>query len=182
MSTTKFIAYPEATIYNGPQKSGGVKKKVLWGDYAEVNYVPGQAFQEVLKCRGETGYIQTKDLQDNRILEVNFIDVGQGDGCFIVTPDDKFILIDAGMGDEMYRFLSWRFNLLRNKFVVPIEYLIISHPDTDHYNGFRRIINSPRFKIKTIYHNGIVDRKGADELGRAWYQTKPKGEANLIPT
>lgn len=165
MSDIKFIAYPEATIYKAPNRSGGVVKKVLWGDYAEVDYDPGQAFQKVIKCRGETGWIHKKDLQDDRILEVNFIDVGQGDGCFIVTPEDKFILIDAGMGDEMYRFLSWRFNLLNNKFQVPIDYLIISHPDSDHYNGFRKIINSPRFKIYTIYHNGIVDRKENDELG-----------------
>jgi len=43
--------------------------------------------------------------------------------------------------------------------------LIISHPDSDHYQGFSYIVDSPRFKIENIYHNGIVERTGANTLG-----------------
>ncbi len=44
--------------------------------------------------------MKRSDLQDERLLEVNFVDIGQGDGTFIVTPDDRFMLIDAGESDN----------------------------------------------------------------------------------
>ena len=36
------------------------------------------------------------DAKQNNILEVDFYDVGQGDGIFIETPDGKQILVDGG--------------------------------------------------------------------------------------
>jgi hypothetical protein len=42
-----------------------------------------------------------------------FVDIGQGDGCLMITPDDKLFVIDAGAGDNMLRFLRWRFNRFR---------------------------------------------------------------------
>jgi beta-lactamase superfamily II metal-dependent hydrolase len=164
MSTIKFIGYPEAKLYDKPTSGKKTIKKVLWGDWAAEL---GEEFGKYKKitCRGVKGWIKNKDLQDNRILEVNFIDVGQGDGCFIVTPKDEFILIDAGESDNMYRFLRWRFNLSNNRKKIPIKHLIISHPDSDHYRGFSHIVDSPRFEIENIYHNGIVERTGDETLG-----------------
>jgi beta-lactamase superfamily II metal-dependent hydrolase len=164
MSTIKFIGYPEASIFDKPTSGKKRIKKVLWGDWAAELGEESGSFKKIT-CRGVKGWINKKDLQENRILEVNFIDVGQGDGCFIVTPKDEFILIDAGESDNMYRFLRWRFNLSRNRKVIPIKHLIISHPDSDHYRGFSHIVKSPRFKIENICHNGIVERTGADTLG-----------------
>lgn len=158
-----FIGYPEATLRQSADPSSKVLKKVLWGDWCTV-LESGTAHSKI-RCRNATGWVSNDKIQPNQLLEVNFIDVGQGDGCFIVTPDDKYILIDAGVGDNMFRFLKWRFNLDRNNFQVPIEHLIISHPDEDHYYGFQHIINSPRFKIHKIHHNGIVERTGTDVLG-----------------
>ena len=37
----------------------------------------------------------------NKNLKIYFIDVGQGDSCLIVTPNNKKILIDGG-GSETY--------------------------------------------------------------------------------
>ena len=34
-------------------------------------------------------------------LQIHFIDVGQGDSCLIITPENKKILIDGG-GSESY--------------------------------------------------------------------------------
>ena len=41
---------------------------------------------------------------------MNFIDVGQGDGCHIVTPEDEVILIDAGGKDNKWDIHELRFN------------------------------------------------------------------------
>jgi beta-lactamase superfamily II metal-dependent hydrolase len=158
----KFIGFPDAILKTKPTK-GKTVKKVLWGDWTVVLEEKGN--YRKIKCRGAYGWVHKNKLQDNRLLEINFIDVGQGDGCFIVTPKDEIIIVDAGEEDNMYRFLRWRYNLNRNKFIVPIKHLIISHPDQDHYYGFRHLVNSKRFSIKNVYHNGIIERKGEHTLG-----------------
>jgi beta-lactamase superfamily II metal-dependent hydrolase len=124
------------------------------------------------------------EVQSERLLEINFIDVGQGDGAFVVTPDDKFALIDAGVGNHMRRFLSWRFNLKLDHPSEPAEphevgrtirflFAVISHSDLDHYAGFRELFNSPKFRFKTVYHNTLVERP-------ALSQTQSLGERDTI--
>ncbi len=110
--------------------------------------------------------MQTKSLQAKRLLEICFVDIGQGDGAFLVLPDDRFMLVDAGESDNMLRFLSWRFNLRSdpNK-VIPFDTAVISHPDQDHYKGFTPLFESPRFRFERVVHNGIVERSGTDSLG-----------------
>jgi hypothetical protein len=49
-------------------------------------------------CRGTDGWLKTVDVTDIGILEINFVDIGQGDGCHIVTPAGEIILVDAGEG------------------------------------------------------------------------------------
>jgi len=163
MNNIQFIGFPEATLYSKSNAGSKKVKKLLWGDWAKVLDTKGNYIK--IHCRNANGWVHKKKLQQNRLLEINFIDVGQGDGCFIVTPKDEFIVIDAGEEDNMYRFLRWRFNLNYNKHVIPIKYLMITHPDKDHYYGFRHIIDSNRFKVQNIYHNGLVERTGSKLLG-----------------
>jgi beta-lactamase superfamily II metal-dependent hydrolase len=98
---------------------------------------------------------------------VNFIDVGQGDGCHIVTPDDRHFLIDAGKSDNMFRFLRWRFNLKDASVAPPPFTVVVSHSDTDHYQGFGEVFTpkkeqAQQISIEKIYHNGIVEASGSD--------------------
>ncbi|HEX7832188.1 MAG TPA: MBL fold metallo-hydrolase, partial [Thermoanaerobaculia bacterium] len=87
-----------------------------------------------------------------------------GDGSFIVTPDDRFLVIDAGQGDNMYRFLRWRFNLKKRKNdVVYVDTAVMSHPDSDHYAGFTYLVKSKNFRFRRVYHNGIVERANKKE-------------------
>jgi len=67
-----------------------------------------------VRCRNDNGWLRLDEIQKERALEVNFVDIGQGDGCHIVTPKDEIMLVDAGKHDNMARFLSWRYNL-RNR-------------------------------------------------------------------
>lgn len=169
MGTRRFIAYPEGAIYSeNPEQNINAKvvKKTLWGDSVDILNESSNSFQKI-NCRGADGWIAKKHLQDNQILEINFIDVGQGDGIFIVTPDNNNILIDSGAGDNMYNFLSWRFNLRTDPVVtVPIENVIITHSDLDHYGGFRYLFDSQRFTFTNVYHNGLMERPGSDSLGK----------------
>src|SRR3989344_2709973 len=64
-------------------------------------------------------------------LTVHFLDIGQGDAILLETPEHTQILIDAGAGRKVVEELSE---------VMPwwdrtIEYVLITHPDLDHYGG-----------------------------------------------
>jgi beta-lactamase superfamily II metal-dependent hydrolase len=108
-----------------------------------------------------------QDRVDNKkLLEVYFVDIGQGDGCMIITPDDKFILIDAGEQDNMHRFLKWKFNTKNPKLPpLKIQHTIISHSDSDHYQGFAPLFKDARFEFENVFHNGLIERVGDDLLG-----------------
>ena len=79
------------------------------GDYSRVQIGDEEYIR--VSSRRCSGVILESQLLPDPVLEVNFIDVGQGDGCHIVTPDDRHFLIDAGESANMFRFLRWRFNL-----------------------------------------------------------------------
>ena len=67
-------------------------------------------------------------------LKVNFIDVGQGDATFIVTPYNNTILIDGG-GSESKNYNIGKNTVLPyilDKGYTKIDYIIISHFDQDH--------------------------------------------------
>ncbi|MDB2438762.1 hypothetical protein N9W89_08615 [Hellea sp.] len=117
-----------------------------------------------VRVRGVSGYMKIEDLSPNRLLEVIFIDVGQGDGAVMITPDNKKYVIDAGKGDNMYRYLKWRFAGFKasNDF----DGFIITHPDNDHYLGFQDIVEDDNVSCDQIYHNGLVEQFKIDRNGK----------------
>ena len=65
-------------------------------------------------------------------IKIHFIDVGQGDSCLISTPSNKRILIDGG-GSENYDVgKNTLVPYLLDRGIIKIDYIIISHFDTDH--------------------------------------------------
>ena len=67
-------------------------------------------------------------------LKVNFVDVGQGDCTFIITPKNQTILIDGG-GSKSNDFDVGKSTVLPyilDKGYTKIDYVIISHFDEDH--------------------------------------------------
>ena len=67
-------------------------------------------------------------------LKIYFVDVGQGDCTFIVTPQNKTILIDGG-GSKSNEFDIGKRILLPyilTRGYRKIDYIIISHADQDH--------------------------------------------------
>ena len=155
-----FAGYPSVKIY---KESTGTKwvEHLLFGDYITINDINIQDGRVKAYSRGSNGWVKVGDIQTERVLEVNFVDIGQGDGCHIVTPDDQHILVDAGEHDNMNRYLWWRFYLYNKKFPLPFKFItVISHSDKDHYHGFRDIFENKKVQISHVYHNGIVERPG----------------------
>ncbi|MFP6584105.1 MAG: hypothetical protein VCD00_16325 [Candidatus Hydrogenedentota bacterium] len=72
------------------------KVELLWGDQVKVIGNGRKASEAKIRARGRTGYVKKSALGGDPLLEVYFIDVGQGDGVLILTPDRRHILIDGG--------------------------------------------------------------------------------------
>ena len=75
-------------------------------------------------------------------LEIHFLDVGQGDSCFIITPEQKTILIDGG-GSTSNTFDVGKETLipyLLDKGYTKLDYVFISHFDQDHVGGILSIL------------------------------------------
>ena len=70
-------------------------------------------------------------------LKATFIDVGQGDSEFLQLPDGKTMLIDAG---EVVSG-STVVDHLKGLGVKKIDYLVGSHPHSDHVGGLADVID-----------------------------------------
>ena len=83
-------------------------------------------------------------------LKIYFIDVGQGDSTLIITPTNKKILIDSG-GSETGSFDVGKNTLvpyLLDRKIISLDYICISHFDSDHCDGFKYLLNN--IKVKNI--------------------------------
>lgn len=78
-------------------------------------------------------------------LKVHFLDVAQGDSIFIELPDGKCMLIDAGEREYAGRVIS----LIDCLGYTKIDYLIATHPHSDHIGGMQRVVEN--FEIGEIY-------------------------------
>ena len=82
---------------------------------------------------------------NKQILEIHYIDVGQGDSIFIELPNTQTMLIDAGE--------SWKattvINYINNQGYTKLDYVIGTHPHADHIGGLAQVINN--FSIGNIY-------------------------------
>ena len=77
-------------------------------------------------------------------LKIYFIDVGQGDSTLVVTPTNKRILIDSG-GSENGDFDVGKNTLvpyLLDRRIIYLDYICISHFDSDHCDGFIYLLNN----------------------------------------
>lgn len=140
-------------------------RDVRWGDFLQVVDVDGE-WTTVRWGRDEV-FIRTEHVADQRPLELIFVDVAQGDSCIVVSPDtganERILVVDAGQHDNTMRLLSWRFGKFKHEF--GFHAAVITHPDQDHYGGFDAILDHPNVRFAHLYHNGIVEKSGADALG-----------------
>ncbi|MBQ9374869.1 MAG: MBL fold metallo-hydrolase [Ruminococcus sp.] len=88
---------------------------------------------------------------DNTDTQVYFVDVGQGDAT-LVTSDGHNMLIDTGERDDKNTLIHF----LEEHDIQSLDYLIISHPHTDHMGEASDILK--QFDTKTI----IMPRTGSN--------------------
>lgn len=96
--------------------------------------------------QNQNAYINT----NNDLLKVHYLDVGQGDSIFIELPNNETMLIDAAESYQSENIINYLKNLNYQK----IDYVIGTHPHTDHIGGLKDIINT--FEIGKIYMPKVV--------------------------
>ncbi|NLL55874.1 MAG: MBL fold metallo-hydrolase [Clostridiales bacterium] len=120
------------------------------------NTEDGKLNPSILSGKGNITLPDNFDLQN--LLEVHFLDVGQGDAIIINLPDYKTMLIDSGtstkgLADIRDRYLQYLSDVTSSSV---IEYMIITHSDADHYNMLGHVVDS--YHIKSAYYNKYVGK------------------------
>ncbi len=166
VTSVRFVGYPSAVLVDDDNKP--VIQR-LWGSYLQLTGKKEAGFLQV-KMGKDLLWIDENDTQSDGLLEIVFVDIGQGDGCLLSIPQPgKFprnLVVDAGASDNMVRFLRDKFT--RSGGIANFEAFVITHPDQDHYYGFDPIFDEPKFTVDTVYHSGLVERKtsaASDVLG-----------------
>ena len=119
-------------------------------------------------------------------LYINFIDVGQGDSTLITTQFNKKILIDGGGSEFGSTFDVGEKTLLPyllKKKIHKLDYVIISHFDSDHVGGILTILEE--LNVKQVLIPKQVEysenyNKFLDIIKKRNIKVKIVGEGNTI--
>ncbi len=104
-------------------------------------------------------------------LEVDFLDVGQGDSILIKTPYGQNILIDGGPDNSVIEKLGEELPWWDRQ----IDLMVLTHPHSDHLTGLIDVIK--RYKVKKILYTGVV-HTSSDYL--AWLKLVKNKKIPLI--
>ncbi|MEE9361510.1 MAG: MBL fold metallo-hydrolase [Cellulophaga sp.] len=110
-----------------------------------------------------SGFIETNKLSKEQQLKVFYLDVGQGDAT-LIESENATVIIDGGPNSGLSKYLNKRLKALRRadkslglperKFLF-IDAVFVSHFDKDHYAGLIAVLKDEKFRIGTLYHNGL---------------------------
>lgn len=78
------------------------------------------------------------------ILRIYYLDVGQAD-CTLVVNNSQTMLIDGGNEADSINII----NYMKKLGISKLNYVVATHPDTDHIAGLDKIILS--FDIGSVY-------------------------------
>ncbi|HUO04667.1 MAG TPA: DNA internalization-related competence protein ComEC/Rec2 [Candidatus Binataceae bacterium] len=97
-------------------------------------------------------------------LRVTYLSVGEGDAAVVRFPGSRVMLIDAGGAypgfDSGERIVA---PYLRSRKIMSVDYLVLTHPDADHFGGFKYIAEN--FHPKTFWEPPVTSTdKTYDEL------------------
>lgn len=132
------------------------------------------------------GFIYIVFFRDNQafqpsgLLEIHYIDVGQGDSTLIISPEGRSMLVDAGdpdHGDDVVKYL-------KKRNIKKIDYLMASHPDSDHIGGMRHILQN--FRIDNVIAPLLQNETGSfysfvSELKKNGLSIHPAVRGDAIP-
>ena len=171
--------------------SSGRKGTFIWGDRVRT-LISGSGVTRV-SARGVEYWVNNRHLGGEPLLEVYVIDVGQGDGILVVTPEGHNIMVDGGNirssqngGKNAADFVDWKFVKDYVSFTdrddpentkIQLDAMIASHNDIDHFGGLFDLIDqdekdkaeldASEVTAEVVYHAGLSWWfNGLDSRGR----------------
>jgi competence protein ComEC len=141
----------------------------------------------VAACAGLAGLIAWPLLADftPARLEIFAIDVGQGDAIAVRTPDDRWVLVDAGPGGLADAGRRKLVPFLRRRGANRLEALILTHPHADHIGGAPAVFDA--LEVRTVVDpamafagSGYLDvLRGAAAEGATWLPSRRGRELRI---
>lgn len=94
---------------------------------------------------------------DGTPVKVHFVFVGQGDGIVVELPENKYMLVDAGSGLSAKKVNKERYYSYLDEVVEGnrIDYLVVTHPDSDHVNMMSKVLDD--YEVKNLYYNDYYE-------------------------
>ena len=153
------------------------KKELLWGDLIQIRKRENGICH--VRARGWFGKLPTKLIGENALLDVGFIDVGQGDGVLVRYPEGDHLLIDGGLprrnqmtGKNAADYVDWKFFSDYGNYAINLKGMMASHCDSDHYGGLWDLIKKDpetdeeldciELNITDFFHAGLSNWKKKD--------------------
>jgi competence protein ComEC len=100
------------------------------------------------------------------LLEIHYINVGQGASTLLIGPDGTRILYDMGDRGRHERIIHYLQTVARIHPEDGLHYTFVSHPHQDHYFGFRGIVSAGYDVLVANYGNGSP--KSSVNIDRQW--------------
>lgn len=103
----------------------------------------------------------------SKTLQITCLDVGQGDGILIRTPNNKHYLIDGGSSSQSELGRYCLLPALKSMGVSYLDGIFISHTDKDHLSGVQELLEYMEKGLTTI-RVGYLVLPGWSEPPQAW--------------
>jgi len=168
----------------GKSSSSGRKGTYIWGDRVRILDSSEPDVKRV-SARGAEYWVHDRHLGGEPLLEVYVIDVGQGDGLLVVTPEGHNIMVDGGntrsfqnSGKNAADFVDWKFfkdyvsfSDRRNPDNTKIELdaMVASHNDIDHFGGLFDLIDKENERNRTELDTTEVTAEVVYHAGLSWW-------------
>ena len=94
------------------------------------------------------------DKEDDAVLSVYAIDVGQGDAFLLVSPNGKTMLIDAGEAKTQKKVQAF----LESKNISSLDIAVATHPHSDHIGAFPWLFD--RFDVGKLLMPDVESSSG----------------------
>lgn len=117
------------------------------------------------------GLFYFQNLTSHHYNSVTFFDVGQGDSALIKFDNGQKMLVDCGINRKILSKLGSALPF----FDRTIDYLLVTHPDGDHYGGCPAVLQ--RYQVKNIITNG-ARKSSNDPYWLAWEKYQQLERAN----